>query len=452
MVKIPRISLTLLLAFTGALASHSAAADPVSSDSIIPFPVHQKRLPNGLQVVVVPMQSNGLAAHWIVVRTGSRDEYEPGRTGFAHFFEHMMFYGTKKYPRSTYEELVTRMGADSNAFTSNDITVYFLNVATEDLDQVMAIESDRFKNLSYSQQGFQTEAGAVYGEYRKSRTSPFFALYEAMSTTAFQRHTYGHTVIGFEKDIKAMPTMFDYSRTFFARYYRPDNAILVVAGDIAADRVFAQAEKHYGDWKPGYVPPKVEPEPEQTAERRVDVAYPGRSLPMIWAGYKCGRFDPGDRIYAASFVLAELAFGETSDIYRRLVLEEQVLQSIDADPADSRDPGLWLVRAVVKDSAKIDSVMAEIDRTVVRYRDMPPEAERVAAVKSHMRYSFVMRLDSPPHVAGRIARLVGTAGSVEAIEQMYRTLDAVTPADIQAAAKKYLVAERRTVAILRGKE
>lgn len=445
---------------SAAVAGFVASADshkeqgsaPSTSQSIIPFPIHQKTLANGLQVVAIPMESGGLAAHWITVRTGSRDEYEPGRTGFAHFFEHMMFYGTKKFPQEMYEQTVTRMGADSNAFTSNDVTVYYLNVAAEELEQVMTIESDRFKNLSYSEQGFQTEAGAVYGEYRKNRTSPWFALYEAMTTTAFQRHTYGHTVIGYEKDIKAMPTLYDYSRTFFDRYYRPDNAILVVAGDVTESQVFTMAEKYYGDWKPGYVPPKIEVEPEQKAERRVDVAYEGRALPMIWIGYKGDAFNPGDRTFAASFVLAELAFGETSDIYRRLVLEEQVLQSISADPASDRDPGLWMVQAVVKDPSKVDAVLTEIDATIARYRDTSPSAERVAAVKSNMRYSFVMGMDSPSRVAGRIARLAGIFGDVESIESMYRTLTTVTPADVQAAAQKYLVAQRRTVAVLRGKE
>ena len=447
-----KILLAALLGLAVAAAALSATADSHSEESIIPFPVHQKTLANGLQVVAVPMESGGLVAHWIAVRTGSRDEYEPGRTGFAHFFEHMMFYGTEKFPQKTYEQLVTRMGADSNAFTSNDITVYYLNVAAEDLDQVMEIESDRFKNLSYAEQGFQTEAGAVYGEYRKNRTSPFFALYEAMVTTAFDRHTYGHTVIGFEKDIKAMPTLFEYSKTFFDRYYRPDNAILVVAGDVTRDDVFAKAEKYYGDWKRGYVAPKITPEPEQTAERRIDVAYEGRSLPMIWVGYKSDALNPSDRTYVASLVLAELAFGETSEIYRRLVLEEQVLQSIAARPSDSRDPGLWLVNAVIKDPSKIDQVQAEIDATIARYRQTPPSAERVAEVKSNMRYSFVLGLDSPARVAGRLARLAGIAGSVGAIDDMYRTLKAVTPADVQAAATKYLVKERRTVAVLRGKE
>lgn len=452
MKKALPIAFAVPLGLATLVASLSVTANPSAASPIIPFPIQQKKLANGLEVVVIPMESGGLVAHWVAVRTGSRNEYEPGRTGFAHFFEHMMFRGTKRFPQKVYSEMVTRMGADSNAFTSNDITVYYLNVAAEDLDQVMEIESDRFKNLAYPKQAFQTEAGAVYGEYRKNRTSPFFALYEAMTTKAFTRHTYGHTVIGFEKDIKAMPTLYKYSLGFFKRYYRPENAILVVAGDVSADDVFAKAEKYYGDWKPGYVAPKVTAEPVQTAERRVDVAYEGRALPMIWIGYKGDAYTPGDRTYVASHVLAELAFGENSEIYRRLVLGEQVLESIEGDPADARDPSLWMIEAVVKDPAKVDAVLADIDATVARYRDTLPSEAEVAAVKSRMRYSFVMDLDSPQRVAGRIARLAGVYGNVQAIEEMYQTLADVTPADVQAAARKYLEAKRRTVAVLRGKE
>jgi zinc protease len=330
--------------------------------------------------------------------------------------------------------------------------VYLLNIAAEDLEQVMDIESDRFKNLSYSEQVFQTEAGAVYGEYRKNRTSPFFTLYEALYKAAFTRHTYGHTAMGYEEDIKAMPTMFDYSRTFFERYYRPDNAILVIAGDVEPARAFALARRYYGDWKPGYVPPKVEAEPEQTAERRIEVPYEGRTLPMVSIAYKGDAFAPVDRSYAASLVLAELAFGKTSDIYRHLVLEEQLVERLDVSPARSRDPSLWTVFAVVKDPAKVDTVIAAIDAAVAHHREQLADTERLAEIKAHMRYSFLMELRSPADVAGRIAHLAGVAGSVEAIGQLYVTLTQVTPEDVRAAARKYLVQSRRTVAVLREKQ
>src|SRR5690606_37438676 len=129
----------------------------------------------------------------------------------------------------------------------------------EDLETVMELASDRFRNLAYSPADFETEAGAVYGEYRKRRTDPLFTLYEAVVETAFDVHPYGHTTMGYEADIAAMPGLYDYSREFFTRYYRPDNTILFVAGEVDPGRVLQQVERRYADWAPGYIPPPIPP-------------------------------------------------------------------------------------------------------------------------------------------------------------------------------------------------
>ena len=143
----------------------------------------------------------------------------------------------------------------------------------------------------------------MYGEYRKSRTDPFFALYEKMMGTAFTTHTYGHTTLGFEEDIAAMPTLYEYSREFFQRYYRPDNIVLFVAGDVQPATVLELAQKYYGGWQPGYVAPPVPTEPEQKQERRVAVDYDGQTLPILWVAYKFGAVDPHDRIRVAADLL-----------------------------------------------------------------------------------------------------------------------------------------------------
>jgi zinc protease len=176
-----------------------------TAGGIFPYPYQKETLPNGLTVFMIPVPSPGLIAYYSIVRTGSRDEVEPGRSGFAHFFEHMMFRGTKKYPGPVYDRIVTGLGADANAFTTDDFTAYHLQFAKEDLEKVIDIESDRFQNLDYEPSAFQTEAGAVYGEYRKSASDPFFMLDEKLRNLAYDAHTYKHTTMGFEADIKAMP-------------------------------------------------------------------------------------------------------------------------------------------------------------------------------------------------------------------------------------------------------
>jgi zinc protease len=440
----------IVLFLTAALGAGAAPAAEDEIHRVFPYDTHVETLDNGLKVILIPMSSGGLVAYWSVVRTGSRDEYEPGRTGFAHFFEHMMFQGTEKYPPEVYNDIVTRMGADANAYTTDDLTAYHLGIAAEDLETVMQIESDRFRNLSYTEPDFQTEAGAVYGEYRKNRMNPFFAIYEAVHKAAFDEHTYGHTTMGYEEDIREMPNMYDYSRSFFSRYYRPDNIVLVIAGDLTVEPTLELVRRYYADWEPGYVVPDVKPEPEQKQQRRIRVAYEGQSLPILWVAYKAGRFDPQDRTHVALSLLGELAFGETSAIYRKLVLEQQTVEFIAAELGMNRDPGLFDIYSRVKDPAKVDLVLQEIDRAIARYRESPPDPQRLADLKSRLKYEFLMSLDTPDRVASSLARIVAITGGMEAVDRLYATYAAVTPDDVQVAANRYLLPTRRTVAKLRG--
>ena len=144
----------------------------------------------------------------------------------------MMFRGTKKYPGPVRERIVTGLGARANASTTDDFTMFHLTFAKEDLEKVIELESDRFQNLSYDESAFQTEAGAVYGEYRIGASQPWFALHEKLQDLAYDVHTYKHTTIGFEADVKAMPGAYEYSLAFYRRYYRPENVVLLVTGDV----------------------------------------------------------------------------------------------------------------------------------------------------------------------------------------------------------------------------
>lgn len=451
-------TLALLCTAAIAFAAPPSTAEPAPTDSaaptdaaapIFPYPWEQKTLANGLRVIVIPTPSAGLVSYRTVVRTGARDEFEKGATGFAHFFEHMMFRGTEKYPAEKYNEIVTRMGADSNAYTSTDMTVYQFDVAKADLPTVIEIEADRFMNLSYGEEAFKTEAGAVYGEYRKNRSSPFFVLYEAVRREAFSKHTYAHTAMGFVDDIKAMPQKYEYSRSFFNRYYRPDNCVIVVTGDVEPEATFALIEQHYGAWKSGYVAPKIKPEPEQKRERRVEIEYEGKTLPRVWVAYKGGAFDPDDRVWVASLVLAELAFGETSDIYKELRLDQQKVEDLQAGAATERDPELFSVIATIKSEADLEHVLTRINETVAQYRELPPDAAKVEAVKSNMRYRYLLGLDTASAVADEVAGFVGVAGDLNEIEVLYRNLSAVTPDDVREAARRWLIDKHRTTVVLR---
>jgi zinc protease len=417
-----------------------------------PFTYEQETLPNGLKVIVVPLDTPGLVTYFSIVRTGSRDEVEPGRSGYAHFFEHMMFRGTKNLPGPEYDRIVTGLGADANAFTTDDFTAFHLTFSKGDLETVMKIESDRFQNLSYDKPAFQTEAGAVYGEYRKDVTSPFMVLEEKLLDKAFDKHTYKHTTMGFEADVKAMPQGYDYSLSFFQRFYRPENVVLLITGDVEPKAAFALAKKYYGDWKRGYEPPKIAPEPPQTAERSGEISYPGRTLPILCIAYKGAAFDPGDKDYAAALLLNELAFGETSELHKKLVLRDQSVEFLMADVPMNRDMPLFTLMTMVKEEKDIPAVRDEIYQTIAQFQKTPVDAKKLAGMKKRMKYGFLMGLDSSDNVAERLARIIAITGGIEAVDKLYDALDRVTPEEIRRAAEKYYQPNRRTVMVLKGEK
>ncbi len=442
----------ILPVLAAAFLVHPAQTQEPATSGIIPYATHVETLDNGLTVIVMPLAATGLVSYWSIVRTGSRDEYEPGHSGFAHFFEHMMFRGTDAYPADVYNEILTAVGADANAYTTDDLTAYHISIAAEDLEQVMELESDRFQNLAYTEPDFRTEAGAVYGEYRKNRTNPIFVIYEAIMAAAFTAHTYGHTTMGYEEDIAAMPSMFDYSQSFFSRYYRPDNTILFIAGGVEAAPVMRLVNAYYGGWESGYVPPEIPVEPVQQTERRIDVSYSGRTLPVLALAYKSDAFDPTNRDRVAADLLVELAFGSTSDIYRRLVLDEQVLEFLATDAGLNRDPGVIFIYARVKDPDKVDYVLATIDDTIAEYQETLPDGERLADLKSRLRYGFLMGLETPDDIAGGLARHIAIGGGLQGVEGLYAAYETISAEEVLAAARHYLIADRRVVAVLREQE
>jgi zinc protease len=425
-------------------------ASVMKAQKIFPYEYIQKQLDNGLKAILIPMEGSGLVSYYSVVRTGSRDEWEPGKSGFAHFFEHMMFRGTENFPGQVYDSIITSIGANANAYTSDDLTVYHLNFSNEDLETVMELESDRFQYLDYPEDEFQTEAGAVYGEYRKGRTNPFSVAIEKLREIAYEKHTYKHTTIGFEDDIKAMPDQYEYSLSFYKRYYRPENVIVVITGDFDPDNAFNLLRKYYSGWEPGYIEPEIQQEPKQTKSNFAEVSYEGRTLPIILKGYKMDAFDPSNKDFVASKLLDALAFGQVSDIYRKLVLEEQKVQFIAAGAANNRDPGLFMIYTMVKDENDIDYVRNEIQNTLEKFRNTPVDDKLLDDLKKRQKYSFLMNLDTPERVAAALPFYLTLQGRIEIIDEFYSQMEKITPRDIMNAANKYFIESNRNEVILKG--
>jgi zinc protease len=421
-----------------------------SAGSIFPYKYTKETLDNGLTIYMIPMESPGVVAYYSVVRTGSRDEVEPGKSGFAHFFEHMMFHGTKKYPRAVTDSIMTSIGANPNAFTSDDITAFHIEFAKEDLEKVIDVESDRFQNLYYELEDFQTEAGAVYGEYRKNVTSPFAILAEKMQDLAYDVHTYKHTTMGFEADIKAMPEGFEYSKSFFNRFYRPDNIVIVVVGDIDPPATLQLIKKYYSGWQKGYTPANVPQEPPQTKERTAEISFQGKTLPILDIAYKGDPLDPSNIDFVSAMLLSDLAFGETSELYKKLYLQEQRVQNLYAEVPINRDAPLYEVGAMVKKEEDINYVRDEIYKTLEQFKTTPVDTKKLENLIKRNKYGFLMGLDTPDRVAGGVSRFIAITGGIEVIDQLYTTMEKITPADIMKAAQKYYVPEHRSVIVLKG--
>jgi zinc protease len=381
-----------------------------------------------------------------MVRTGSRDEVEEGKSGFAHFFEHMMFRGTEKYPE--FEAVTSAMGAARNAFTSNDMTVYYEVAASEYLEQLVDLESDRFMNLQYSEPDFRTEAGAVLGEYQQGAMVPARFLDEKVRETAYDRHTYRHTTIGYEADVRAMPEGYDYSLGFHRRYYRPENVVLVLVGDFDPDEAETLIRQYYSVWEPGYAPPDITPEPEQAASRRRTVYYPGRTLPRLSVNYKVPAWSATDRQAVALQVLGSVAFGSRSDLYKQLVIDERRVQYLYAGFDLARDPALAEIETMVSNPADVADVEQEIHQTVARFQEELVDENLLQDTKSNMKYGFLMRLETAQQVAFAMMPYVIRTGGIEAVEGYYRTLDSVTAEDVREAARRWLVEDGRTVVLM----
>lgn len=419
---------------------------------VFPFEVRTTQLKNGMKAILIPFDSPGIVAYYTVVRTGSRDEWEPGKSGFAHFFEHMMFRGTKRFPGNVYDSIVTGMGADANAYTDDDLTVYHMKVASKYLETVMDIESDRFRNLAYSKEQFQTESGAVYGEYRKGRTNPWEVAYESFREMAFDKHTYKHTTIGFEKDIKEMPNMYEYSLSFYKRYYRPSNVVVLIVGDVNVESAPALLEKYYGPWSGEYVAPQIEQEPAQKKARAREVRYEGKTLPLILLGYKNDAFDVRNMNLLALQPFAELCFGETSLLYKKLVLEEQKVQFINANPGFARDPYLFEISVMVKSPKDVDYVLDEIRKAIAGFKKNLTDNKVLNELKRRLKYQFLMSLDNADAIAGYLPRFITITGDITVVDDLYRNIERLTPKDIQGAVYKYFTPEKENLIILKGAE
>ncbi len=430
----------------------SVIMNTAQTRKVFPYKYNVDDLSNGLRVVTVPTDFPNLVSFYVVVQAGSRNEVEANKSGYAHFFEHLMFRGSENYPPGSFDRIMKNAGASSNAYTSNDQTVYHETFAKEDLDEIMRLEADRFKNLKFSEDQFKTEAGAVLGEYNKNSASPTFKMYEVMRETAFKEHTYSHTTMGYLADIKDYPNQYDYAMQFFKRYYRPEYATVVVVGDIKPDEVLAKVKQYFGDWKRGDFKQQIPVEPAQKEPRKKHIDWDSQTLPHVVVAYRGPAFSETEKDKAALDLLNLVAFGNNSDIYQKLVLNEQKAVWIDSDFGNQVDPELFAVYSQVKDIKDLDYVQNELIKTFQSYtKELIPQ-KTLDETRSRLRYGFSLGMDSNDAIAGTLARFISLKRSPDTIDNLFSLYDKITPEDIRNAAQKYFKDSNQTIVTLTSKK
>ncbi|MDP2272887.1 MAG: pitrilysin family protein [Archangium sp.] len=422
----------------------AAAVATLTLAGVFPYPTKITTLKNGLTVVRVPFDSPGLVAYYSVVRVGSRNEVEPGHTGFAHFFEHMMFRGTKRFPEGARGGVTGKLGFVENAFTTDDVTVYYSNGPSSGLETLVDLEADRFINLDYAEPAFQTEALAVAGEYQKNASNPGLKIEEITLGTAFTKHPYQHTTIGLYEDIVEMPKRFEYSKTFFKRWYTPDNTIIVIAGDFDDAKLMATIEKHYGPWTGKAAKMEIPVEPQQKEARVAKLTWPTPTLPRLGMAWHSPAASTKTMDAATQQVLSAYLVGPTSPLHRTLVLEQQLVERFVAFYDHHRDPSFFGIDARLKSEANREAVSKAMLEAIGEVAKGKADAKRLDDIKSNLRFGVVMDLETPSQVAETLAWHMGIFGSVDAIDSLYANIGKVTAKDLSAFARKYLVDTNRT--------
>jgi zinc protease len=446
------IILSLLICVPALTLARGGA--PQKPRKLFPYNYTIDDLPNGLRLVTVPTDYPNLVALYIVVATGSRNEVEPGKSGFAHFFEHMMFRGSENYTAEQREAIFKRAGAETNAYTSDDRTVYHAVFAKDDLDEIMKMEADRFLRLKYALPEFQTESLAVKGEYDKNSANPFSKLDEVLRETAFKTHTYSHTTMGYLKDIQDMPNQYEYSQEFFKRFYRPEYSTVVLVGDITQQRALDLTKKFFGEWKRGDYEAKIPVEPAQTEPRTAHVDWPSPTLPIVAVAFRGPAYSDERKDKLALDLLAQVAFGENSELYQKLVLKEQKVDVLGPDFSNQIDPELFVVLARVKDPKDVDYVRDQIQATFKRFTTELIPAAKLDATRSRTRYSFAMAMNSSAAIASTLAPFISLRRTPDTINKLAALMDTITPQDVRDLAAKYFRDESRTIVTLatKGKE
>jgi zinc protease len=433
---VPRRLVLLLAAVLAALPRVALALD---------LPVAARTLKNGLRVLVQEDHSAPVVSSYIFFRSGSRNERR-GATGIAHLFEHMMFNGGKKFGPGVFDDLIEGNGGSTNGYTSRDLTAYLNNFPREALPIVLDLESDRMAHLAITPQNLEQERGIVMEERRLRIDNQISGLMnEALYLHAYVQSPYRWNTVGFMSDLQRI-TLAE-ARAYFESSYAPNNAVLVLAGDVDAPAAFALVERYFGRIPSHAPPPPVDAsEPPQDGERRVTVEKTAE-LPALLMGYHGVRAVDPDRP-ALDVVERLLAGGESARLQLDLVREHELATEVDANNAWGIDPELFYVYAQARPGKTAAALEARIDAVVARLGAAPIDEAELRKAKNQLQSELLRGLKTVGGKANQIGYLEVVLGDYRALAGLEAAWEAVTAADVQRVVRQYLVPSQRTVVVL----
>ncbi|MBI4246564.1 MAG: insulinase family protein [Candidatus Rokubacteria bacterium] len=402
-------------------------------------------LDNGLRVLLLPDHRSPIVSFQVWYRVGSRNERR-GATGLAHFLEHMMFRGTPRHGPREFARLVEQNGGRDNAFTTQDVTSYFVNIAADKLDLVLDLEADRMQHLLLDPPAVDAERQVVIEE-RRTRTEddPEGFLGEEVGALAFRTHPYGQPIVGWMEDLTRITP--DQLRAFYRTYYVPNNALVVAVGDFEPSEVLRKIRDRFGRIPRAADPPPVGTvEPAQHGERRVVVRKPAK-LPVVYLAWHVPNHRSGDAP-ALEVLSTILSAGRTSRLYRQLVYERQLALEAGGDyPYFSLDPNLFWFWATAMPGQTPEALEQALLAEMARLGAEPVGGEELQRAKNQIEAAFVFGQDSIHRRASLLARfeLVGGYALRDAYVARIR---AVTASDIQRVARAWFPPDRRNAGIL----